>query len=227
MFSAVTGAAARAVALASRARGERVIHAKGRAYHATLALLPGADTLAVPLVRGPRKRPVLVRFSRGAGLPDSLPDVLGLAVRVPDADGHGGVQDLLMSTAGRPPGWRQLPWPSRDLLRSAYSSIVTYDVAGRARLVGTVPDDDGPCAQLDGLAGRSVLLATADRAGRWEPFARLLIGDPLPDDEGRRIGFDLGNDAGGLLPRGPWRALRERSYPRARAVERRDAPVER
>ncbi len=220
MRSALVDAGTRAVRLASRARGERVLHGKGRAYHGTLALLPGADTLAVPLVRGPRKRPVLVRFSRGAGLPDSLPDVLGLAVRIPDADGHGGVQDLLLATAGRRPGWRQLPWLSRDLLRSTYSSLATYDVAGRALLVGTVADDDAGPAELGGLRGRSVLLATAERVGRWEPFARLLVGEPLPDDTGREIGFDLANDAGGFHPQGPFRSLRTRSYPRARGVER-------
>lgn len=220
MISALTDAGARVVRLASRVRGERVIHAKGRAYDASLALLPGADTLAVPLVRGPHKRPVLVRFSRGAGLPDHLPDVLGLAVRIPDADGHGGVQDLLMSTAGRQPGWRQVPWPTRDVLRSTYSSLVTYDVAGRALLVGTVADDDEGASGFDGLRGRAILLATADRKGRWEPFARIVVGAPLPEDEGRRIGFDIAHDAGGFRPRRPFRSLRARSYPQARAVER-------
>jgi hypothetical protein len=220
MLSTLTDAGARVVRLASRARGERVIHAKGRAYDATLVLLPGADTLAVPLVRGPRKRPVLVRFSRGAGLPDNLPDVLGLAVRIPDADGHGGVQDLLMSTAGRQPGWRQVPWPSRDLLRSTYSSLVTYDVAGSALLVGTVADDEAGATDLERLRGRTLLLATADRTGRWEPFARLVIGAPLSDEAGRRIGFDVAHDAGGFRPQGPFRSLRAKAYPQSRAVER-------
>ena len=68
----------RVVHAASAVRGERIIHAKGRTFHGELTLLPAVDELGVPLARGARARPVLVRFSRGAGLPDSLPDVLGM-----------------------------------------------------------------------------------------------------------------------------------------------------
>src|SRR5207248_10922928 len=88
---------------ASSVRGERIIHAKGTAFAGELTLLRSASALDVPLVRGPRTRPVLVRFSRGAGLPDVLPDVPGIAIRIPDADGAGHPQDLLLSTGGGSP----------------------------------------------------------------------------------------------------------------------------
>jgi hypothetical protein len=121
---------------ASAVRGERVIHDKGEAFAATLEILDGADRLDVPLVQGPRHRDVVVRFSRGAGLPDASPDVLGLTVRVPDADGAGGVQDLLLSTSRRPPLFRHLPWPARDLLRSTYSSLTMFEIGESRLLVG-------------------------------------------------------------------------------------------
>ena len=40
-----------------------------------------------------------MRFSRGAGLPEPLPDILGVAVRVLDSHGPGGHQDFLLATS--------------------------------------------------------------------------------------------------------------------------------
>ena len=72
--------------LASRARGERAIHAKGRTLTGRLSVTGGVGT-AAPLLDAPGSYDVLVRASRSVGLPGPLPDVLGLAVRVLDAHG--------------------------------------------------------------------------------------------------------------------------------------------
>jgi hypothetical protein len=55
-------------------------------------------------------RPIrpLLRFSRGAGLPEPLPDVLGVAIRLPDAHGPGR-QGVAGSCARSSQGDRDLP----------------------------------------------------------------------------------------------------------------------
>lgn len=211
-------AAERVVQAASAVRGERVIHAKGDAFAATLEVLAGAERLGVPLVRGPRQRDVIVRFSRGAGLPDAMPDVLGLAVRVQDVDGAGGVQDLLLSTSRRPPLFRHIPWPARDLLRSTYSSLTMFEIGGQRLLVGACGAHGTHGAHRpDDLPGGMLLLATAPARGPWEPFARVVVGERLRGE--RELDFSLANDAGGFIADGPFREARINSYPAARAVE--------
>jgi hypothetical protein len=211
-------ATSRVVRAASAVRGERVIHAKGEAFAATLEILEGAEALDVPLVRGPRHREAVVRFSRGAGLPDAMPDVLGLAVRVPDADGAGGVQDLLLSTSRRPPLFRHVPWPARDLLRSTYSSLTMFEIGGKRLLVGACGAHGTHGARLpEDLPGGMLLLATAAARGPWEPFARVVVGARLSGE--RDLDFSLANDAGGFVADGPFREARIKSYPEARSVE--------
>jgi hypothetical protein len=181
--------------------GERGIHAKGEAFSATLEILDGAEGLGVALVRGPRRRDAIVRFSRGAALPDAMPDVLGLAIRVPDADGAGGIQDLLLSTSRRPPMFRHLPWPVRDLLRSTYSSVTMFEIGGQRLLVGACGAHGTHGAKRpDDLPGGMVLLATAPARGPWEPFARVVVGERFSGD--RELDFSLANDAGGFVAAG-------------------------
>ena len=192
---------------ASVVRGERVIHAKGEAFTGELTLLAAASALDVPLARGARQRPVLVRFSRGAGLPDPLPDVLGIAVRVPDADGAGHPQDLMLSTGGGSPLLRRLLVPRRDYRTSTYTSLISYEVGGRDLVVAALPD------------GGNFLLATAEGGSAWTPFARLHVGEPLPEEQSRQLSFSVTNDAGGFRIGGRWRAARAGAYDAARSVE--------
>lgn len=192
------------VLAASAVRGERIIHAKGTAYSGELILLPEAGSLDVPLVRGPR---ALVRFSRGAGLPDVLPDVLGIAIRIPDADGAGRPQDLMLATGGGSPLLRRLLVPRRHYRTSTYTSLVAYEVGGQDLIVAALPD------------GGDFLLATAGGSSGWTPFARLHIGAALPAEQSRRLSFSVTNDAGGLRVGGRWRAARLGAYDAARSVE--------
>ena len=57
--------------------------------------------IGIPWLDAAATDPAVVRMSRGAGLPAPLPDLLGLAIRLP-----GGAEpvDLLLSTTGRRPG---------------------------------------------------------------------------------------------------------------------------
>src|SRR5689334_19989026 len=72
----------------------------------------------VPWLDEPARDEVVARISRGTGLPAPLPDLLGLAVRIPD-----GPVDLLLSTSATWPLVRLVPVLRRDAA-SAYTSLM-------------------------------------------------------------------------------------------------------
>ena len=80
----------RAFAALARRRRARALHPQGTVRRAALTVVAG------PLPIG--EHPAIVRLSRGLGLPTALPDVTGLAIRLPGLD-----QDLLLSGLGRDP----------------------------------------------------------------------------------------------------------------------------
>ena len=123
--------------LASRLRGERAIHARGRTFTGTVTL-PGAAGTGAPLLDTAGTYDAVVRFSRSAGLPAWLPDVYGLGVRLVDAHGPGRHQDLLLDATQPAPLLRRLPWPRWDATSAVYSSLLPYDVGGRRVLLGAV-----------------------------------------------------------------------------------------
>lgn len=213
-MKSLAGVGAAVVGVASRVRGERVIHAKGAAFSATLKVLPAAGWIGVPLASGPSERRAVLRLSRAVGLPDAVPDVLGFAVRVFDADGAGGVQDLLLASSGTLPVLRHALTPRRDPLSTAYTSITPLDVCGQRLLVGALPRNTRGRAE-----GSWFDLATAPLRGDWTTFAELHIGAPLTEEESDAIGFDVAHDAGGFRADPVLRRLRALSYPAARAPE--------
>lgn len=207
---------AAAVSVASRVRGERIIHAKGGGFHATVTVLPAAGWLGVPLAGGAPERRALLRLSRAIGLPDALPDVLGFALRVFDADGEGGVQDLLLSSSGSRPVLRHALAPGRDPVQASYSSLTPFTVGEKRLLVAAFPRSAGVGGRVEG--GRFEL-ATAPVKGEWTTFAEVEVGEPLSADESEDISFDVANDAGGFAADPVLRRLRAISYPAARAPE--------
>jgi hypothetical protein len=77
-------------------RHARALHPRGAMTAGTLTVDDPASVLARAL--GPGPRPVVVRLSRGLGVPPPLPDVHGVAVRF---DAYGGRVDLLFSGTSR------------------------------------------------------------------------------------------------------------------------------
>ena len=203
-----------AVRLASRLRGERAVHARGRAFTGCVTLPGGAGTGA-QLLDTAGTYEAVVRFSRSVGLPPWLPDVYGLAVRLVDAHGPGRSQDLLLDSTQPAPLLRRLPWPRRDATTALYSSLLPYDVGGRRLLVGAVPVPGTPHARsLEGLPGQlelALLLASAH--GPWREVGRVRTSGELPAPEGRQTRFTPANTGGGLRPAGPLQEWRNRSYP--------------
>jgi hypothetical protein len=198
--------------LASRLRGERAIHARGRTLTGRVRVPGGAGTGAA-LLDSPGEYDALVRVSRSAGLPLPLPDVLGLAIRVLDAHGPGEHQDLLLDSTLERPLLRRLPVLGRDHLRPLHGSLLPYDVAGRRLLLGArgLPGQ-GP-ATLDDLPDRfelELLLATPH--GPWQRWAVLTTEGVLPAPGGRRTRFNPWTTGGGIRPAGPWQQWRRRAY---------------
>ena len=212
MASPLVSAGTAAVRVASKVRGERVIHPRGRTLTGRLTVTGGVGTGA-PLLDAPGSYDVLARFSRSAGLPEPLPDVLGLAVRVLDAHGPGRHQDLLLDSTRPEPVLRRFPWIARDHLGCLYCSLLPYDVAGSHLLVGArgLPGQ-GPAqlSQLPDAVGVELLVATAH--GAWRPWGVLRATGEAAAPLGREIRFNPWTTGGGIRPAGPLQQWRKGSY---------------
>lgn len=210
------GAAVAAVRMASRLRGERVIHGRGRALAAQL-VVPGGAATGAPLLDEPGAHRAVVRLSRSLGLPGPLPDVLGLAVRVLDAHGPGRHQDLLLDSALPAPLLRRVPFPGRDHAGAHYCSLLPYEVAG-ARLLLGARGLGGPARSLADADGTAFALLVATARGPWREVAEVRTGAGLPAPQGQALRFNPAVTGGGIRPAGPLQGWRERSYPRAQDV---------
>lgn len=212
MTSPLASAGTAAVRVASRVRGERVIHPRGRTLTGRLSVTGGIGTGA-PLLDAPGSYDVLARFSRSAGLPEPLPDVLGLAVRVLDAHGPGAHQDLLLDSTRPEPLVRRFPWIGRDHLRALYCSLLPYDVAGTHLLLGAraLPGQgSASLSQLPDAVGMELLVATPH--GPWRPWGVLRTTEEVPAPLGRETRFNPWTTGGGIRPAGPFQQWRKGSY---------------
>jgi hypothetical protein len=194
-------AVAGAFHVASKLRGERVLHPRGRTVAGRLTV-PGTAATGAELLDRPGIYEAQVRLSRAVGLPAPLPDGFGLAIRVLDAYGLGRHQDLLMTSTFAPPLLRRLPVPFFHA--SFYGSLLPYDVGDGQLLFG---------ARQDGSRLR-LLHATAD--GPWQPWGELQLGEPLPG--GRQIPVNVWTTGGGLVPAGLLMRLRREAYPASRSA---------
>jgi hypothetical protein len=221
VLSALTGGAGRLVAVPlgaiARWRGGKPMHPRGAVFDAVLER-QGGDW-GVPWLDARASDPVVVRLSRGAGLPAPLPDLLGLAIRL---RGDDGPVDLLLTTTGRGRLTRLVPFLRRDTA-AVYSSIMGYrSDAGSLRLAAFpeadgVPSDPEPLAGAVSLDGLGFILAACRGLGPWRPFARLSLRGPLPSLD-PDVRFDaVRNPPPGLVPDGPMARFRAPAYARARA----------
>src|SRR5690606_18992483 len=128
----VAAGTARVFAWASGLRNDRVFHPRGVSFAGTAELTPDA----VGLFGERRELEVIVRASRGIGLPHPLPDFNGVAVRLLDAHGEGRDQDLLLVSAPTPPVARHLLVPAPFLGWTGYSSLLPYRTPAGLRVYG-------------------------------------------------------------------------------------------
>jgi hypothetical protein len=206
----------------SRLRGgRRSLHPIGAGYQAELVVPNDPGKLGSDLFDQPATHRAIVRFSRGAGLPEPLPDILGIAIRILDAHGPGAHQDFLLATSTDLPVAHHALLPATSFFDRTFSSILVYSIGGRTRLVGALPASPAPHGGGNGLGGVAMAaargglaydLALARPFHRFQSIARLRIGGRLPDDEAERLRFNVWNSGGGIRPGGPFQGLRLPAY---------------
>jgi hypothetical protein len=171
-------------------RQARALHPRGEVFAAELTLPQGWPGVVQP-GRDPVARQVIVRMSKGGGLPGGWPDVLGLAVRVDDPSGP---VDLLLSTTGRGRLTRWLPVPRRDWSRGTiYGSIMPFRSGTSVFSVAAIPDQRPVPSSLQALVHAvqaepfGLTLVTAAPMRDWQPLGRLVLTEHRP---GVRVSFD-------------------------------------
>lgn len=192
----------------SRMRGKRFFHPEGETYEGTASFLTTSFDLPFAGVGQ-----AVVRLSRGAGLPGSLPDVFGLAVAFPEY-GH----DLLLASSGAGVLTRHLLVPGRSFFSLPYSSVLPYELDGRLVVFGARAGDGvrgldptetaemGPLVATGRL--RFDLTVAAAGSGGIERFASLVIDRSHEGD----VRFNPWNCAPPLRPAGPLNRLRLETY---------------
>jgi hypothetical protein len=220
--------AGRAVALAfgalTRVTGDKPLHPHGVLFDAVLERTGPDRPVGVGWVDRPGRDDVLVRLSRGVGLPGWLPDLLGFALRVPGAlDEEAGAPpvDLLLSSAGRGPVTRQVPALHRHAT-GTYGSLMSYRTTFGPLALAAFPQGSGVPATREALvadgAGTRFTLAAARGRGEWRPFGTVELRAPAepPDPD---LHFDaMRYPPPGLVASGAMARFRRPSYAAARAV---------
>ncbi len=188
-------ALATALGVGTAVRGARVFHPRGATHRAAL-LVDGDGGWGARLLDEAGVHEGVVRLSRGVGLPRPLPDVEGLALRLPGEALGGAPLDLLVNSA-----WRYVFAPS--VLSPVWSAVLPHRTGtGRRVLLGARP-----------VAGGFRMLA-APLLGAWQPWGRLELGEQV---EGEHLRFAPTVGAEDLQPTELFRALRSWSYEASQA----------
>lgn len=178
------------------------LHPRGRLRSGRLVREGSGDPVGAAFLDDPGTDEVLVRVSRATGLPPGLPDVHGLALRVPlPGGGHGDL--LLASTGWGPLGRFVLTAGLRPGSRPMTTLLPYRTASGRSVLLGARLSDDD-----------HALLAWAPGTGDWRVFARLELGSDCGDPA---LAFDpVRHPLPGLTPPEWVRRLRAPAYAGAR-----------
>lgn len=202
----------------SAVRHARIFHPRGVLLSGTVDRIAPEDR-GLPLVSGP----VVARFSKAVGLPGALPDIGGLALRVPSVDPSRPDWDVLLVTVYRGLLGRAILRPVTSWQGPVFSTLAPLEHDGqtwwlRARIDSRI---DGGGLTLDGVAaqvratGVEIDVEQALGTGDFEPLARLSLTGETPRGD---VSFDpVRNRAPGvrLLP-GWLNDLREAAYRRSR-----------
>ena len=200
-------------------RRRRIFHPSGIAVEATLDIDGGGSTGAALFDERGRRRCV-ARFSRGAGTPEPLPDILGLALRVLDAPGPDTCQDFLFVTSGSAPLVRSALLPAQGYADRHYSSVLPYRVGERTVFIGARPLLSSGMSPrtfdelADALADARLrfVLEIAEPTGEWEPVGTVEFGRRLTEPEAEGLQFNVFNAADGIEPVGFLNTIRKKAY---------------
>jgi hypothetical protein len=209
-------------------RRRRSLHPAGVGFQGQLLVSNDApDRPEVALLRPGVTYRALLRFSRGAGLPEPLPDALGVAIKLPDAHGPGADQDLLLTRSTDRPLLRRLLFPARSFIRRAFSTVLPYELdgervvvllvpapAGQRRSPGGVAAGGGALAELRAaaVAGLGFELRTAGTLGPSQRLATLTVDEALPAEQTEALRFNPWTTGPGIRPSGWLNLLRDAAY---------------
>ena len=225
--AAVGPAVAAAFSTLAALRRKRSLHPAGIGYQGWLQVDDEAPARrGVPLFQPGAGHPALLRFSRGAGLPEPLPDALGVAIKLPDAYGPGADQDLLLTSSTDRPLLRRLLFPARSFLHGSFSTALPYDLDGERVVLLLVPAPTGSGRSPRGVArggalaelraaavgGHGFELRTAATLGPSQRLAILTVGQPLPVERTQALRFNPWNTGPGIRPSGWLNLLRDAAY---------------
>ena len=162
---------------------------------------------------------VTIRFSRGAGLPEPVPDLYGIAIKFTDPR-----QDLLFATSGRGTVTRHALLPTTGLFRLPYSSVLPYRLHGELVTLGAEADpalvsskaqrlrDLGHHIALNRLRFDLTIAAVGDK--RTHRFGTLIVDSERVGD----VSFNPWNTHADLQPAGGLNRLRRKSYESSQAA---------
>lgn len=187
------------------------LHPRGRLVRATLTRPGLTPPSGVRWLDETGIDEVLVRVSRATGLPSPLPDIHGLAIRVPvAADRHA---DLLFATTGTGRLTRFVLRPALSAQDRPQTTLLPYRTPSGPALLAALPE-----------AKHRLRLAFASGSGQWRPFGVLALSESDTGDADPTVSFDpMLHTIPGLEPYEWVRRLREGAYAEARRSRRRSA----
>ena len=186
---------------------DKPLHPAGLLFRGRLVRYGASEPTGVDWLDRPGDEEVLLRTSRAIGTPARVPDVHGLAVRVPTE--LGGFADLLFATTA----WNRL---GRHLLVPTLSTGPTLTTLLPYRTAV------GPVVIGARHVGTSYQLSWARVAGPWTELGELI--PDITEAADATVSFDpIRHSPPGLTHYGWVVRLRERSYATARAHRHHEA----
>jgi hypothetical protein len=175
-------------------RGARLFHPDGVLARGTLTRVAAAG-VGLPMA----DCDVVARVSKGVGLPGTVPDVLGLAIRMPPHPGDHAPWDVLLAgAAGTNSIARTIPFPARALGSAVLSSLQPLHHDGgswwlRARVAPKTPQASVSVKNIRKQISDDSLVFEIEQAhgtGPFEPLARLALTELADETDYPNIGFD-------------------------------------
>ncbi len=169
---------------------------------------------------------VIGRVSKGVGVPGELPDLIGLAWRLPPQGPGAKPWDILTVSTGSGALTRFALRPTLSWSAPALTTLMPLRHNDRwwwLRAKMTTPMGGGLGLDVlrDAIDGAGVQFDVGQANGldAFEPLARLTLDVVIPTDTEHDVSFDPVRNTGPGLPLGPeWLAnLRGRAYQRSRA----------
>lgn len=204
-----------------------------RIFHPLGVLASGDIERTAPAHRGLpiESGEVIGRVSKAVGIPGGLPDLIGLAWRMPTHARTATPWDVLMVSTGSGILARFGLRPTRSWTDTTLSTLMPLRYEqGQWWLKAELQTTMGDGLSLDTIAdkindgGVVFAIQQARGTGAFEPLATLTLSATIPTDQDHDVSFDPTRNTIPGVELGPqWlTALRERAYLRSR--QGRDAP---